>query len=378
MKFEYDFAGRHSLFRYYSSQNEVLDKETWKIIESKSANRNLLPVTLHREGEHCVFAYDISGTVNMMAWREDLIQEERDRLEDKIQKAVSNLTEKGIPHSEIMMEKRYMYAEIATGEVKLVCIPVKQEEKKSSDPFKISESERLPLIPPEPKGNLSDEIFEMKADSFSQQPWRDVISETEEKPWEKGEALELPAEEKPWEKGEAVELPAEEKPWEKGEAVELPAEEKPWEKREAVELPAEEKTWEKEKAPGIYEEDNDSQTVLLRDDGDNETILLKKTYKIHAELVRERTQEIFSITVENCKLGKRALMTDICIRNNPTISREHCVIRFREGEYYIEDLNSSNYTYLNGIRVMPAHPEKLEHGDRIRMSDEEFIFRKES
>ena len=348
MKFEYDFAGRHSLFRYYSSQNEVLDKETWKIIESKSANRNLLPVTLHREGEHCVFTYDISGTVNMMAWREDLIQEERDRLEDKIQKAVSNLTEKGIPHSEIMMEKRYMYAEIATGEVKLVCIPVNQEEKKASDPFKISESERLPLIPPEPKGNLSDEIFEMKADSFSQQPWRDVISETEEKPWEKGEA------------------------------VELPAEEKPWEKREAVELPAEEKTWEKEKAPGIYEEDNDSQTVLLRDDGDNETILLKKTYKIHAELVRERTQEIFSITVENCKLGKRALMTDICIRNNPTISREHCVIRFREGEYYIEDLNSSNYTYLNGIRVMPAHPEKLEHGDRIRMSDEEFIFRKGS
>ena len=69
-------------------------------------------------------------------------------------------------------------------------------------------------------------------------------------------------------------------------------------------------------------------------------------------------------------------MTDICIRNNPTVSREHCVIRFRDGEYYIEDMDSSNYTYLNGIRVMPGHPKKLQEEDRIRLSDEEFIFRK--
>ena len=371
MKFEYDFAGRHSLFSYYSDQNEVFDKEVWRIIESGSVNRNLLPVSLHREGGHCAFTYDISGTVNMMAWREDLEQEERDALEEKIQKAIENLTGKGIPHPEIMMEKQYMYAEIATGEVKLVCIPVKQEGKNPSYPLKSSESRGLPLIPPEPMGNLSDELFEMKSDSSGQQPWRDIVPVTEEEIWEK-EDPEMPAEEAPWEKEEILE-----KPWE------MPAEERPWEKEEKSETPKEEKSWEKEDAPGVYEEklqeeDNDSQTVLLRDDGDNETVLLKRTYKIHAELVRERTQEVFSITVENCKVGKRALMTDICIRNNPTISREHCVIRFREGEYYIEDLNSSNYTYLNGIRVMPAHPEKLEQGDRIRLSDEEFIFRKES
>ena len=68
-------------------------------------------------------------------------------------------------------------------------------------------------------------------------------------------------------------------------------------------------------------------------------------------------------------------MTDICIRNNPTISREHCAIYFEEGEYYLEDKGSSNYTYLNGNRVMPGKKELLEDGDEIRMSDEEFIFR---
>ena len=45
-------------------------------------------------------------------------------------------------------------------------------------------------------------------------------------------------------------------------------------------------------------------------------------------------------------------------------------------KYYIEDMDSSNYTYLNGIRVMPGHPKKLQEEDRIRLSDEEFIFRK--
>ena len=116
--------------------------------------------------------------------------------------------------------------------------------------------------------------------------------------------------------------------------------------------------------------------MLLRDDGDSETVLLRQPQKITAKLIRINTQEVFSVTTENCKIGKRALMADICIRNNPTISREHCVIRFRDGDYYIEDMDSSNYTYLNGIRVMPGHPKKLQEEDRIRLSDEEFIFRK--
>lgn len=76
------------------------------------------------------------------------------------------------------------------------------------------------------------------------------------------------------------------------------------------------------------------------------------------------------------RVGKRALMVDICIRNNPTISREHCAIHFEEGKYYLEDKDSSNYTYLNGNRAMPGQKLLLNDGDQIRLSDEEFIFRK--
>lgn len=376
MKFEYDFTGRHSLFSYYFNQEECLDENAWEIIESGSANRNLLPMSVQKEREGYICTYDISGTINMMAWQDGLMQEEQEILEKKIKIAIEDLVKKGIPQKEILKEKQYMYVEIATGEIKLVCIPVKQEEK--SDSSVPLEAGGLPLIPPEPKGNLSDEILEKEPDGSNQHSWRDMVLETEDKLWEQGGKPENSVEENLWEKEELLE-----KPWEKEATQESFGDVMPWEKEENEEKSAEDKRWEQEESVEISEElmpeeDDDSQTVLLRDDGDNETVLLKRTYKIHAELERERTQEVFPITVENCKIGKRALMTDICIRNNPTISREHCVIRFREGEYYIEDMNSSNYTYLNGIRVMPAHPEKLEQGDRIRLSDEEFIFRKES
>ncbi len=56
----------------------------------------------------------------------------------------------------------------------------------------------------------------------------------------------------------------------------------------------------------------------------------------------------------------------------PAVSRYHARI-FRRGEdYYIEDLNSRNKTYLNDRIV--DHPSKLNDNDRIRICDMEFVF----
>lgn len=57
----------------------------------------------------------------------------------------------------------------------------------------------------------------------------------------------------------------------------------------------------------------------------------------------------------------------------PAVSRYHARI-FRRGEdFYIEDLNSRNKTYLNENVV--EHPSKLSENDRIRICDVEFVFR---
>ena len=335
-------------------------------------------------------------------------------------------------------------------EIKLICIPVREEQ---GDDFSAGTGKApgrtsaapLPLIPPEPRGDMPGDIFiekpaerksrwwrrkssegrrhkerenilippvpeepvydrrEVDQDStdwqergFSQQigkndpekdiwkktetqdefPYRDSRSRLEiQNPWEQSEAANpwrAPEEQKPWTQPEAV------NPWGGSEIqkpLERSAQSEPWHQKGNLQIPVSVQTSD-EPAPEQNFSDDDSETVLLRDDGDSETVLLRQPQKIAAKLLRINTQEVFSVTTENCKIGKRALMTDICIRNNPTVSREHCVIRFRDGEYYIEDMDSSNYTYLNGIRVMPGHPKKLQEEDRIRLSDEEFIFRK--
>lgn len=47
------------------------------------------------------------------------------------------------------------------------------------------------------------------------------------------------------------------------------------------------------------------------------------------------------------------------------VSRKHAVIRLRDRRLEIQDLGSSNGTYVNGKRLLPHHPETLRDGDEI-------------
>lgn len=56
------------------------------------------------------------------------------------------------------------------------------------------------------------------------------------------------------------------------------------------------------------------------------------------------------------------------------ISRLHARISRQEGIYYLEDLNSTNGTYLNGEPVEYHQKKKLCKGDYIQFAAEEFLF----
>jgi len=86
-------------------------------------------------------------------------------------------------------------------------------------------------------------------------------------------------------------------------------------------------------------------------------------------------------------LGKDERVCDILLEN-PSISRQHCVIQFRqinkltdEGQYsetikpYLLDLDSSNGSYLNGERVPASRYVELLHEDRLRFgsSQREYV-----
>lgn len=48
-------------------------------------------------------------------------------------------------------------------------------------------------------------------------------------------------------------------------------------------------------------------------------------------------------------------------------SHRHARIIFREGRFFLEDLGSTNGTYINGVRI--TDPVMLKHGDLIRVAD---------
>jgi len=57
---------------------------------------------------------------------------------------------------------------------------------------------------------------------------------------------------------------------------------------------------------------------------------------------------------------------------DPFISKKHFRIIFDEGEYFLEDLNSANGTYLNGERIEDV--VRLTSNSRIQIGNIEFLF----
>ncbi|OHW62135.1 FHA domain-containing protein FhaB [Andreesenia angusta] len=62
---------------------------------------------------------------------------------------------------------------------------------------------------------------------------------------------------------------------------------------------------------------------------------------------------------------------DIVLRD-PYTSKRHCRIFLKDGEYHIEDINSSNGTYVNNNRITGI--SRIYHGDRVKVGQIEFLF----
>ena len=73
-------------------------------------------------------------------------------------------------------------------------------------------------------------------------------------------------------------------------------------------------------------------------------------------------------------VGKLAGAVDIVI-NESSISRMHAKFSRSGNSIYITDLNSTNGTFRNGMRLMPNASEIIEPGDEIRLGKLKFIYR---
>ncbi len=100
-----------------------------------------------------------------------------------------------------------------------------------------------------------------------------------------------------------------------------------------------------------------------------ETAAAKKPalYKPNGEQVTELVKLPFVI-------GKKKENVDLVL-NDYSASRIHARIIEEEGMYYIEDLNSTNGTFKNGLRLHPYEKRKLDNGDELKFAKTEYIYR---
>ena len=71
----------------------------------------------------------------------------------------------------------------------------------------------------------------------------------------------------------------------------------------------------------------------------------------------------------------RGSAAQLCIKNT-SISGRHLALIFRNGQFEIEDLNSSNGTRINGRKIAPLQPVAIADGDRIEAGEVLLHFRR--
>lgn len=121
-------------------------------------------------------------------------------------------------------------------------------------------------------------------------------------------------------------------------------------------------------------------TVIMHEES-NETVLEKSSHEVpasvtfRAHLVRESNNEMIPVKGTVFQIGSDYEYSDYHVSNNKTVSATHARIIMRRNEYYIKDNNSRNHTYVNDLMIPSMEDIKLEHGTRIRMGSERFIFK---
>jgi hypothetical protein len=106
-----------------------------------------------------------------------------------------------------------------------------------------------------------------------------------------------------------------------------------------------------------------------------ETVVLNsQVYGLQEILLREIHDQIEDghLPLEGGMIGRNAEQVHMYIEDR-SVSRIHAKIYREQGQYYIEDLNSTNGTALNGVELAPYSKAKLQSQDMLKFGN--FTFR---
>jgi hypothetical protein len=91
-------------------------------------------------------------------------------------------------------------------------------------------------------------------------------------------------------------------------------------------------------------------------------------------LYDKNSGEIYPLHKESLTIGKLKEVVDICLPD-ASLSRIHAKIKCENGKWFVEDQNSTNGTFKNGLRLQPYEKRTLECGDEVKVGGRSFLFR---
>ncbi len=102
----------------------------------------------------------------------------------------------------------------------------------------------------------------------------------------------------------------------------------------------------------------------------------QESEKKRAFLLRVGTGERIEITKAVFTIGKEE-GADYQVLDNSAISRKHASIIFRDNEYRIKDLDSTNHTFVNRRLIRSPEEIRLEPGASVLLANEMFLYEEE-
>ena len=116
----------------------------------------------------------------------------------------------------------------------------------------------------------------------------------------------------------------------------------------------------------VYAKEDYGNTIYI-EEKQEERVVVHKLYSPEGRLLAQLDSP--TLTIGKKKEGVMLCLEDI------SVSRLHARIVKEGEEAYIEDLNSTNGTFKNGLRLRPYEKRKLEEGDEIKCGKKVLIYR---
>lgn len=126
-----------------------------------------------------------------------------------------------------------------------------------------------------------------------------------------------------------------------------------------------------EEATGLLIDDEEGTTVLGEEDG---TALFESQKPAYPYLIRLNSYEKVQVNKPMFKIGKEKSYVDYFVAGNNAVSRIHAAIITKDNQYFVQDNNSTNHTFVNGTMIPLNQKVEIFDGDALMLANEPFEF----